>query len=65
MFKGIRHVVYSHREGFRWYFIDTKNPEKGPIYFLSLDPRDIVYLIYGGIYLLIPPFNKNHINGKW
>ena len=23
----IRHVVYSHREGLRWYFIDTMNPE--------------------------------------
>lgn len=63
--KRLKHVVYSHREGLRWYFIDTKNPEKGPIYFLSLDPRDIKFLIYGGIYFLFPPFNKSHINGTW
>lgn len=65
MFKRIRHVVYSHREGLRWYFIDTKKPEEGPSYFLSLDPRDIKFLIYGGIYFLFPPFNKSHINGTW
>ena len=63
MFKGIRHVVYSHREGLRWYFIDTMKPNEGPSYFLSLNPKDIKYLIYGGIYFLIPPLKKTHI--KW
>ena len=38
----LRHVVYSHREGFRWYFIDTQHPEKGAHLFLSLNPSGIV-----------------------
>ena len=61
----IKHVVYSHREGLRWYFIDTMNPDKGPVYFLSLNPLDIKYLILGGIHFLIPPFSKKHIKGNW
>ena len=65
MFKGIKHVVYSHREGLRWYFIDTNSPEKGPAYFISLNPRDVKYLINGGIHFLLPPFNKPHIKGNW
>lgn len=63
--KRIKHVVYSHREGLRWYFIDTTNPEKGPYYFISLDPRDIKYIFLEGLYFLIPPFKINHIKGKW
>jgi hypothetical protein len=61
----IRNVVYSHREGLRWYFIDTTKPEKGVSYFLSLDPRDIKYLILGGIHLLLPPLSVKHIKGNW
>ena len=60
----VKHVVYSHREGLRWWFVDTKRPEGGPKYFLSLDPRDIKYLL-NGIHILIPPFSKNHIKGSW
>lgn len=59
----VRHVVYSHREGLRWYFIDTQNPEKG-LYFLSLNPLDIKFL-FNGIYILCPPMKKNHIKGSW
>jgi hypothetical protein len=61
----IRHVIYSHREGLRWYFMDTTKPDKPPQYFLSLDVRDIKYLILGGIYILLPPMKKNHIKGCW
>lgn len=61
----IRHVVYSHREGLRLWFIDTKQPEKGATLFLSLNPLDIKYLILGGIHILIPPFSKKHIKGNW
>lgn len=61
----IRHVVYSHREGLRWHFIDTQNPEKGTSYFLSLNPLDIKYLILGGIHFLLPPLCKSHIKGNW
>ena len=60
----LRHVVYSHREGLRWYFIDTQRPEKGAYLFLSLNPLDIKYL-FRGIYLLCPPLKKSHIKGKW
>ena len=28
----LRHVVYSHRKGLRWYFIDTQRPEKKVTY---------------------------------
>ena len=63
--KRLKRVVYSHREGLRWYFIDTENPDKGPAYFLSLNPKDIKYLILGGVYLLMPPTNKKHIKGTW
>ena len=59
----IKHVVYSHRDGLRWWFIDTQTQKL--TYFLSLYPSDIKYLIFGGIYFLIPPFNKKHIKGKW
>ena len=38
----LRHVVYSHREVLRWYFIDTQRPEKGAYLFLSLNPLDII-----------------------
>ena len=47
----IRHVVFSHRIGLRWYFVDTEKPYKGASYFLSLNPLDIKYLFYG-IYIL-------------
>ena len=57
----LRHVVYSHREGLRWYFVDTQRPEKGAYLFLSLNPLDIKYLIYGGIHFLCPPLTTNHI----
>lgn len=58
----IKHVVYSHREGLRWYFVDTQTKK---MYFLSLDPRDIKYLIFGGIHILIPPLTIKHIKGIW
>lgn len=57
----IKHVVFSHYEKLRWYFIDTKDKK---LYFISLNIKDIKYLIYG-INILIPPFNKNHIKGIW
>ena len=57
----LRHAVYSHREGLRWYFLDTQRPEKGAYLFLSLNPLDIKYLIYEGIHFLCPPLTKNHI----
>ena len=60
----LRHVVYSHREGLRWYFIDTQRPEKGAYLFLSLNPLDIKYL-FGGVHLLCPPLKKSHIKGLW
>lgn len=56
----ICHVVFSRYENFRWYFIDTKTGKES--YFLSINPFDIKYLI-NGIYILIPPFTKNHIKG--
>lgn len=56
-----KHVVYSHRDKLRWYFIDTQDHE---YYFLSLNPLDIKYLFYG-IFILIPPFCKKHIKGYW
>ena len=43
--KRIKHVVYSHRDGLRWYFIDTERPHIGPSYFISLNPKDIKYII--------------------
>ena len=60
----LRHVVYSHREGLRWYFIDTQHPEKGAHLFLSLNPLDIKYLAYG-LNILVPPTNVSHIKGNW
>ena len=57
----LRYTVYSHREGLRLYFLDTQRPEKGAYLFLSLNPLDIKYLIYGGIHFLCPPLTKNHI----
>lgn len=57
----LRHVVYSHREGLRWYFLDTQRPEKGAYLFLSLNPLDIKYLILGGIHFLCPPLTVKHI----
>lgn len=61
----IKHVVYSHRDGLRWYFIDTERPNIGPSYFISLNPKDIKYLLIGGLYLLLPPLKKSHIKGYW
>lgn len=58
---NIRHVVYDRREGLRWYFVDTQTKRK---YFLSLNPMDIRYLVYG-VNILVPPFSKNHIKGNW
>ena len=58
---NIRHVVYDRREGLRWYFVDTQTKKQ---YFLSLNPMDIRYLLYG-VNILIPPFSKNHIKGSW
>lgn len=58
---NIRHVVYDRREGLRWYFVDTQTKKQ---YFLSLNPMDIKYLIYG-VNILTPPFSKNHIKGNW
>lgn len=58
---NIRHVVYDRREGLRWYFVDTQTKRQ---YFLSLNPMDIRYLLYG-VNILIPPFSKNHIKGSW
>jgi hypothetical protein len=58
---NIRHVVFDRQEGLRWYFIDTETKKE---YFLSLNPKDIIYFI-SGINLLIPPLNKNHIKGNW
>ena len=58
---NIRHVVYDRREGLRWYFVDTQTKRQ---YFLSLNPMDIKYLLYG-VNILIPPFSKNHIKGSW
>lgn len=57
----IRHVVYSHRDGLRWYFVDTMTQRK---YLLSLNLSDIKYLKYG-VNILVPPFSKNHIKGNW
>lgn len=57
----IRHVVYSRREGLRWYFVDTLTKRE---YFLSLNPADIKYLL-NGINILIPPFSEKHIKGNW
>lgn len=57
----IRHVVYSHRDGLRWYFLDTMTQRK---YLLSLNLSDIKYLKYG-VNILVPPFSKNHIKGNW
>lgn len=55
----IRHVVFSHYDKLRWYFIDTYTRK---YYFLSLNIKDIKYLFYG-INILLPPLTKNHI--KW
>lgn len=60
MFIKLRHVVYSHQKGLRWYFIDTQRPEKGAYLFLSLNPFDVKYLKYG-IHFLCSPLTKNHI----
>lgn len=60
-FIQIKHVVFSHYEKLRWYFIDTKTKR---MYFLSINPLDIKYLI-SGIFILVPPFSKQHIKGIW
>lgn len=54
----IQHVVYSHREGLRWYFISTETKKR---FMISLYPIDIL-LLFNGLYLLIPPLKKSHIN---
>ena len=40
----IQHVVYSHREGLRWYF---KSTERKGTFVISLYPWDIRLLKYG------------------
>ena len=60
-FIQIKHVVFSHYENLRWYFIETKTKR---MYFLSINPLDIKYLI-NGIFILVPPFSKKHIKGIW
>lgn len=50
----IQHVVYSHREGLRWYF---KSTERKDTFVISLYPWDIRLLKYG-FYLLIPPRSR-------
>ncbi len=57
----IRHVVYSHRKGLRWYF---KSTELKGMFVISLYPWDIRLLKYG-LYLLIPPLKQTHIKGNW
>lgn len=59
--KRVKHVVFSRYEKLRWWFIDTKHPEQGERYFISLRFSDIKYLFLNGLYLLIPPFKKSHI----
>ena len=56
----IQHVVYSHREGLRWYF---KSTERKGTFVISLYPWDIRLLKYG-LYLLIPPLKETHIKGN-
>lgn len=58
----IQHVVYSHREGLRWYFKSTER--KDTSFVISLYPWDIRLLKYG-FYLLIPPLKETHIKGNW
>ena len=60
-FFHLRHVVFSHYENLRWYFIDTKTHK---LYFLSINPLDVKYLV-NGIFILVPPFSKKHIKGIW
>lgn len=57
----IRHVVFSHRKGLRWYF---KSTDLKGMFVISLYPWDIRLLKYG-LYLLIPPLKKSHIKGNW
>ena len=57
----IQHVVYSHREGLRWYF---KSTERKDTFVISLYPWDIRLLKYG-FYLLILPLKETHIKGNW
>lgn len=57
----VRHVVYSHRKGLRWYF---KSTELKGMFVISLYPWDIRLLRYG-LYLLILPFKKSCIKGNW
>lgn len=57
--KRIQHVVFSHREGLRWYFRSTLTSK---IFLISLNIFDIPLLL-NGIYLLVPPLTVNHI--KW
>ena len=60
--KRVRHVVFTKREGLRFFFMDTQYPERGDKQFMiSFYPKDIVYLFYGGLFLLLPPFKKSHI----
>ena len=60
-FFHLRHVVFSHYEKLRWYFTDT---ETRRLYFLSINPFDVRYLV-NGIFFLIPPLSKHHIKGNW
>lgn len=43
----IQHVVYSHREGLRWYF---KSTERKDTFVISLYPWDIRLLKYGFLF---------------
>ena len=55
----IRHVVFSHYKKLMWYFVDTLTKRE---YFLSVNPLDVKYLIYG-INILLPLFSIKHIKG--
>ena len=57
----IKHVVFSHYKGLRWYFKSTID---GQFYIISLRLSDIKLLRYG-LFLLIPPFKITHIKGNW
>lgn len=59
---SIKHVVFEKFENFRWYFVDTENKDKK--YFISINPKDIKYLV-GGLFILLPSFRSSHIKGNW
>lgn len=57
----IKHVVFSHYKKLRWYFISTLDKK---LYYISINPFDIINLAYG-IFILIPPLTNKHIKGNW